>query len=91
MFSVPDGRAANHARHDDLEAADRRVVPRRRGEAGDDRLPRERADRGHGYVTIQGFAFQIPAAYSAIVRSLENLPDAATLRMAFRAQPSRSA
>ena len=46
---------------------------------------------GHGYVTMQGFAFQIPAAYSAIVRSLENLPDAATLRIAFRAQPSRSA
>jgi hypothetical protein len=55
------------------------------------RLAGERADCGHGYVTTQGFAFQIPAAYSAIVRSLENLPDAATLRIAFRAQPSRSA
>src|SRR5215468_5234494 len=28
------------------------------------------------------------AAYSAMVRSLENLPDPATLRIAFRAQPS---
>ena len=32
----------------------------------------------------------IPAAYSAMVRSLENLPDAATLRIAFRAHASAS-
>ena len=43
------------------------------------------------YFTMQGFAFQMSAAYSAMVRSLENFPDPATLRMAFRAQPSWSA
>jgi len=31
-------------------------------------------------------ASQISAAYSAIVRSLENLPEQATLRMALRVQ-----
>ena len=43
------------------------------------------------YVTGQGFAFQISVAYCAIVRSLENLPEPATLRIALRAHPSRSA
>src|SRR6516162_7634883 len=38
--------------------------------------------------TGQGVAFQIPAAYSAMVRSLENFPEQATLRMALRAHAS---
>src|SRR5262249_30580088 len=35
-----------------------------------------------------GMAFQIPAAYSAIVRSLENFPEQATLTIALRDQAS---
>jgi hypothetical protein len=35
-----------------------------------------------------GVAIQIPAAYSAMVRSPENLPEQATLMMALRARPS---
>src|SRR5262249_50297759 len=38
--------------------------------------------------TGHGFAPQISAAYSAMVRSLENWPECATLRIAFRAQAS---
>src|SRR5258708_4739752 len=38
--------------------------------------------------TGHGVAPQTSAAYSAIVRSLENLPECATLRAAFRAQAS---
>ena len=41
--------------------------------------------------TSHGLAFQISAAYCAIVRSLENLPEPAMFRIAFRAQPSLSA
>ncbi len=41
--------------------------------------------------TGQGAASQMSAAYSAIVRSLENLPEQATLRIALRAQASASA
>src|SRR5262249_25755778 len=41
--------------------------------------------------TGQGVTSQIPAAYSMIVRSLENLPEQATLRMALRDQASGSA
>ena len=53
------------------------------------RKPR-RADRGASepYPAGQGFAPQIPVAYSWIVRSLENLPEAAMLRMTLRAQAS---
>src|SRR5580700_4502239 len=40
--------------------------------------------------TGQGSAFQIPAAYSAIVRSLENLPEPATFKIALRTQVSWS-
>ena len=47
--------------------------------------------RNTPYPTGHGFAFQISAAYCAMVRSLENLPEPATLRMALRAQASRSA
>src|SRR5271166_4051747 len=36
----------------------------------------------------QGFTFQISVAYSAIVRSLENLPEPATFKMALRAHSS---
>src|SRR5262249_55064400 len=68
------------------------------GDVDEDRcgggLSCERADLGHvsaAYFTTQGFASQMWDAYSAIVRSLENFPDPATLRMAFRAQPSGSA
>jgi hypothetical protein len=43
------------------------------------------------YGTGHGFTPQISLAYSAIVRSLENFPDAATFRMAFRAHFSGSA
>src|SRR5581483_10184233 len=35
-----------------------------------------------GYPTGQGVAFQVSAAYSAMVRSLENLPEPATFKMA---------
>ena len=42
-------------------------------------------DTGHGLTR------QMSAAYSAMVRSLENLPELATFRMALRAQPSESA
>jgi hypothetical protein len=60
---------------------------------------RRRADRcgnGHArgssfYGTGQGCAFQISAAYWAIVRSLENFPELATFRIALRAHPSPSA
>ena len=44
-----------------------------------------------GYFTMQGFAFQISAAYSAMVRSLENFPEPATFKIALRAHPSGSA
>src|ERR1700757_888654 len=37
------------------------------------------------YRTGQGFTSQMSAAYSAIVRSLENLPELATFRIALRA------
>jgi hypothetical protein len=40
------------------------------------------------YVTGQGFAFQISFAYPAMVRSLENFPDAATFKIALRAHVS---
>ena len=46
---------------------------------------RRRYDTGHGS------ASQIPAAYSAMVRSLENLPEPATFRIALQAQPCGSA
>ena len=43
------------------------------------------------YGTGHGLASQISAAYSAMVRSLENLPEAATFRIALRAHPFGSA
>src|SRR5262249_51800995 len=43
------------------------------------------------YDTGAGRAPQMSAAYSAMVRALENLPEQATLMTALRAQPSRSA
>ncbi len=42
------------------------------------------------YGTGHGVACQIPDAYSAMVRSLENFPEPATFTIALRAQPSRS-
>ncbi len=42
------------------------------------------------YDTGHGFTLQMSAAYWAIVRSLENFPEAATFRIALRAQPSGS-
>ena len=41
---------------------------------------------GFPHATGHGLACQISLAYSAIVRSLENFPDAATFRIALRAQ-----
>ena len=38
------------------------------------------------YGTGHGVTFQIAAAYSAIVRSVENFPELATFKMAFLAQ-----
>jgi hypothetical protein len=49
--------------------------------------PKSRTLR-HG--TGQGTAFQIPEAYSAIVRSLENFPDPAMFKMVLRSQFARS-
>src|SRR5262245_65165150 len=49
---------------------------------------------GHRWLhhdTGLGLTCQMSAAYSAIVRSLENFPELATLRMAVRAHPSGSA
>src|SRR5262249_41191110 len=43
------------------------------------------------YGTGQGFAPQISAAYWAMVRSLENFPEPATFKIAFRAHASSSA
>ena len=43
------------------------------------------------YFTGQGFAFHICSAYSVIVRSLENRPEVATLRIAFPNQSAGSA
>src|SRR4051794_9575494 len=73
-------------------------VPREEAEVGPvaaGRGPERRAGARPGhvrpYVTGQGFACQISVAYSAIVRSLENVPVLAMLRIALRAQPSWSA
>src|SRR5712671_4666975 len=43
------------------------------------------------YGTGHGFTFQISVAYSAIVRSLENFPEPATLRIALRVHAPGSA
>src|SRR2546421_11986405 len=43
------------------------------------------------HATGHGFTCQMSDAYSAIVRSLENLPEPATLRMALRAPAPASA
>jgi hypothetical protein len=57
-------------------------------------LARQRRDILGGvclYCTGHGFTPQMPDAYSAMVRSVENLPEPATFRMAFRAQARGSA
>ena len=43
------------------------------------------------YGTGHGVAFQMSAAYSAMVRSLENFPEPATFKIALRAHPVRVA
>jgi hypothetical protein len=43
---------------------------------------------GPSHGTREGLAFQISAAYSAMLRSLENLPELATFRIAFVAHSS---
>ena len=43
------------------------------------------ADAAAVHPTGHGFTFQIPAAYSAIVRSLENFPEPATFKIVVRA------
>jgi len=48
------------------------------------------ATLGFRYDTGHGFMFQMPAAYSAMVRSLENFPELATFKIAFCAHPSGS-
>jgi hypothetical protein len=40
------------------------------------------------YCTVHGFKFQISLAYSAMVRSLENLPELAMFAIALRVQSS---
>jgi len=53
------------------------------------REPRE--DRGaRRYSTGHGFTFQMSAAYSAILRSLENFPELATLMIVIFSHSSRS-
>src|SRR6266498_2699752 len=47
--------------------------------------------RGLHHGTGHGLACQMSAAHSAMVRSLENLPELATVRMALRTQASESA
>ncbi len=47
-----------------------------------------RPDPSRAYLTGQGLAPQISVAYSWIVRSLENLPEAAMLWITLRAQSS---
>src|SRR5262249_1379532 len=42
------------------------------------------------YATGHGLTFQMSAAYSAIVRSLENFPEPATFKIALRVQASES-
>ena len=56
------------------------------GQGGMDRAPRI-VHQGTGH----GFTSQISAAYSAMVRSLENLPELATFKMTLRAHPHGSA
>src|SRR5262245_52000334 len=52
---------------------------------------RQRGNHHVHHDTGHGFTCQISDAYSAIVRSLENLPEPATFRIALRAQAARSA
>src|SRR5262249_4490605 len=66
----------------------RRLACQRRDHLGFFRVVDHRRlhhDTGHG------FTCQMSEAYSAIVRSLENLPEPATLRMALRAHAAGSA
>ena len=51
-------------------------------------LTRAAHSRARDYSTGHGFAFQISVAYSAMVRSLENFPEAATFKMAMSAHSS---
>ena len=53
--------------------------------------PSRVTDRRCAHGTGHGFTFQMSAAYSAMVRSLENFPEPATFRIALRAQASGSA
>src|SRR3974390_1425906 len=66
-------------KYTEIDAAIAQRGSERRALAGD----RSRAQR-----TGHGFTSQISAAYSAMVRSLENFPEPATLRIAVRAQAS---
>src|SRR5712692_1667134 len=62
------------------------------GQWGDrGRLLRVVHHRGLHYDTGHGLTCQMSAAYSAMVRSLENFPELATFRMALRAHASGSA
>src|SRR5262249_722742 len=65
------------------------------------RLARQRGNRAGPFRVVDhwgvhqeardGLGWQMSAAYSAIVRSLENFPELATFRMALRAQASGTA
>src|SRR5215831_17449770 len=66
----------------------RRLAGQRRDDLGFSRIVDHR--RLH-HDTEQGFTCQMSDAYSAIVRSLENFPEPATLRMALRAHAAGSA
>ncbi len=71
-------------RHDAIFEASRKSVStncgvqRSRGHS----VARYRQIESHS--TGHGFTFQMPLAYSAMVRSLENLPELAMFRMTFR-------
>jgi hypothetical protein len=49
---------------------------------------RDSRNRARLYATGHGLTFQISAAYSAMVRSLENFPEPATFRIALRVHSS---
>lgn len=84
LVGEPDGPTLRMPRYSLLQSRelDEHLLP--------SRWAGERLARLPTYGTGQGFACQISAAYCAIVRSLENLPEPATLRIALRAHALRS-
>src|SRR5262249_22386620 len=81
VLALEPGKIDEHRRR-------RRLAGQRRNDAGFLHIVDHRRlhhDTGHG------FTCQMSAAYSAIVRSLENFPEPPMLRIAFRAHAARSA